>query len=137
MIPVLFINCSREPFVRWIMNGQKRYETRTRNTLKSLLSWALGERILIAETGRGGPVVRCSAVIDEIVEVHCKEDWDEYLQFTWVPVGSTYDWQPDTKVKYLYHLSDVKPVVPFFLPFTARRHGRIWAEYNGTVEFCG
>ena len=64
MIPVLFINCSGEPFVDWIIDGLKQFETRTRNTLKTLLSWALGRRILIAETGHGRPLVRCSAVID-------------------------------------------------------------------------
>ena len=130
MTPVIFINCSREPFVNWIMDGLKQYETRTRNTLKSLLTWALGERVLIAETGHGAPVVRCSAVIDRYVAVYTREQWEEYLQYTWVPVGSEYDWKPDTKVKYLYHLTDVKPVDPFELPKSCRRHGRVWAEYR-------
>ena len=131
MIPVLFINCSREPFVDWIIGGLKQFETRTRNTLKTLLSWALGERILIAETGHGRPLVRCSAVIDQVVAVYTREKWEEYLQSTWVQVGSQYDWQPNTKVKYLYHLSDVRPIAePFRLPQSCRRHGRVWAEYE-------
>ena len=66
MTPVIFINTTSSPFVDDIIDGRKTYETRTRNTLKSLLTWALGERILIAETGHGDPVVRCSAVIDYI-----------------------------------------------------------------------
>lgn len=130
MTPVLFINCSGIPFVNWIMEGLKQYETRTRNTLKSLLTWALGERILIAETGHGNPVVRCSAVIDQVISVTTREQWEEYLQYTWIPVGSKYDWTPDTKVKWLYHLTDVKPVAPFLLPNSCRRHGRVWAEYR-------
>ena len=69
MIPVLFINCLRERFVDWIIGGLKLYETRTRNTLKKLLDTYLGERILIAETGRGDPLVRCSAVIDQVIAV--------------------------------------------------------------------
>lgn len=131
MIPVLFINCSGEPFVDWIIGGLKQFETRTRNTLKTLLSWALGERILIAETGHGRPLVRCSAVIDQVIAVYSREKWEEYLQSTWIPVGSKYDWQPTTKVKYLYHLSDVRPIAePFHLPQSCRRHGRVWAEYE-------
>ena len=85
----------------------------------------------LAETGKDDPLVRCSAVIDEVVAVYDQATWEDYLQFTWVPVGSDYDWKPDTKVKHLYHLSDVRPVTkPFRLPKSARRHGRIWAEYE-------
>lgn len=128
---VLFVNCSRHPFIELMIGGLKLYETRTRHTLKSLLSWADGERILLAETGRGDPLVRCSAVIDQVIAVHTQEEWEDYLQFTWIPVGSEYDWKPTTKVKYLYHLSDVLPLArPFRLPHGCRRHGRVWAEYK-------
>lgn len=130
MTPVIFINCHGHPFVDDIIAGRKTYETRTRNTLKRLLQWALGERVLIAETGHGDPVVRCSAVIDRVVAVYTREAWEEYLQYTWVPVGSAYDWAPETKVKYLYHLTDVQPVDPFILPRSCHRHGRVWAEYR-------
>ena len=129
--PVLFINCKREPFVDWIMCLLKQYETRTRNTLKSLLARYLGERILIAETGHGDPLVRCSAVIDEIIAVYDQATWEDYLEQTWIPCGSTYDWKPTTKVKYLYHLKDVHPIAkPFRLPSSCRRPGRVWAEYE-------
>lgn len=134
MTPVLFINCTTEPFVDDIMCRLKEYETRSRNSLKSLLSWALGKRILIAETGYGAPLIKCSAVIDHYIAVHTREQWEEYLDLTWIPMGSKYDWQDNTKVKYLYHLSDVRPVKPFRLPFSCRRHGRVWAEYEGSVE---
>lgn len=125
--PVIFINCSRYPFIEWIMGGLKEYETRTRNTLGRFT----GERVLFAETGHGTPVVRFSAVIDQVVSVRSREAWDEYLQATWIPVGSSYDWQPDTKVKWLYRIKDVRPVAdPFRLPQSCRRHGRVWAEYE-------
>lgn len=131
MIPVLFINCLRERFVDWIIGGLKLYETRTRNTLKKLLDTYLGRRILIAETGRGDPLVRCSAVIDKAVAVYDRATWEDYLQFTWIPVGSDYDWKDGTKVKWLYHLTDVQPIAkPFRLPKSCRRHGRVWAEYE-------
>lgn len=124
MTPVIFINCTVEPYVDDIMSFLKQYETRTRNTLGRFL----GERVLLAETGHGRPLVKCSAVIDQVVSVHTREQWEEYLEQTWIPVGSIHDWQPDTKVKWLYHLTDVKPVVPFRLGPDCRRHGRVWAE---------
>ena len=126
MTSVIFINCKKEPFVDDIICYLKEYETRNRNTLGRFL----GERILIAETGKGAPLVKCSAVIDECIEVYTREQWDEYLELTWVPIGSSYDWQPDTKKKVLYHLSDIRQVTPFRLPYSAKRHGRVWAEYE-------
>lgn len=124
MLPIIFINCRHEPFVDDIIGGLKQYETRTRNTLGRFL----GEPVLIAETGKGGPVVKCYAVIDEIVPVRDKGTWDEYLEMTWVPRGSRYDWKPETKVKWLYHLSCVIPCEPFTPP-EGRRHGRVWMEF--------
>ena len=126
MTSVIFINCTIEPYIDDIMCHLKEYETRNRNTLGRFL----GERVLLAETGHGAPLVRCSAVIDEIISVHTREAWEEYLGQTWVPIGSKHDWQPDTKVKWLYSLSDVQPVEPFRLPRSCRRHGRVWAEYE-------
>ena len=134
MIPVIFINDSGEPYVKLIMSGQKTYETRSRNTLKSLLEWALDERVLIAETGHGAPIVRCSAVIDHLATIYTAERWNQLRKVHRVPVGDRYDWKPDTKVKWLYHLKDVRPVKPFRLPKESRRHGRTWAEYEGGYE---
>ena len=124
MTPVIFINCTVEPYVDDIMSFLKQYETRTRNTLGRFL----GERVLLAETGHGLPLVKCSAVIDEVISVTTQDEWEKYLELTWIPVGSIHDWQPDTKGKWLYHLADVKPVVPFWLGNDCRRHGRVWAE---------
>ena len=137
MTPVIFINCTDEPFVKDIMDILKQYETRNRNTLGRFL----GERVLLAETGHGQPLVKCSAVIDQVISVTTKEQWDEYLWASWIPEGSKYDWQPDTKVKWLYHLSNVKPVVPFRLGSDCVRHGRVWAElpdlYNVDYQNTG
>ena len=137
MTPVIFINCTVEPYVDDIMAYLKRYETRTRNTLGRFL----GERVLLAETGHGSPLVKCSAVIDQVISVSTREQWEEYLEQTWIPVGSIHDWQPDTKVKWLYHLTDVKPVVQFRIGPDCRRHGRVWAElpdlYNVDYQNTG
>lgn len=134
MTPVIFINCKTEPFVDDIMCYLKQYETRNRNTLGRFL----GERVLLAETGHGTPLVKCYAVIDEVISVTTKEAWDEYLEQTWIPVGSKYDWKPDTKIKWLYHLTDIQPIKPFRLPeswaSTRHDHGRVWTEYEGSIE---
>ena len=129
MTPAIFINCSRFPFVDEIMARLKQYETRSRNTLGRFL----GDRVLLAETGSGAPHVRCSAVIDEVISVTTKEQWEKYLEATWVPVGSSYDWQPDTKIKWLYHFTDIKPLKPFRLT-SGRRHGRVWMEAEGSEQ---
>lgn len=133
MIPVIFINCQDIPFVDDIISGRKTYESRTRNTLKSMLQFALGERILIAETGHGAPVIRCSAVIDHFGAVYTEDRWNDMRKVHCVPVGSKYDWRPDTKVKWLYNLTDVRPVDPLRLPSSCRRHGRVWAEYEWSI----
>lgn len=134
MMPIIFINCKGQPFVDQILAGTKEYETRTRNMLGRLN----GERVLIAETGHGRPLVKCSAYIDHYVELHSREQWEHvppnrhsYRCLSHIDSGSPYDWQPDTKVKYLYHLTDVHPVEPFRAP-EGRRHGRVWMEYEGS-----
>lgn len=127
MTPALFINCRRQKFIDQIMALDKEYETRTRNTLKNLMDSYLGERIYLAETGNGQPLVRCSAVIDHIIAVYTPERWKKYRKLAQIPVGSEYDWKPGTTVKWLYHLSDVQPVDPFRLT-EGVRHGRVWME---------
>lgn len=122
--PVVFINCKEQPFLDRIMNGTKVYETRTRNTLGNLL----GERVLLAETGHGKPTVRCSARIECIISVHVPEYWERYRKYLGIDSGSRYDWHPDTRIKWLYRLTDVRQVEPF-TPDLGRRHGRVWAEY--------
>lgn len=132
MTPVIFINCRQHPFIEGIMTGSKQYETRTRNTMRKLMESHLGERFLLAETGNGDPVVRCSAIIDHIVAVYTRSEWEKYLPYT-MTAGTDYDWTPETAVKWLYRLVNVEAVNPFTLPRSCRRHGRIWAEYERSV----
>lgn len=128
LLPIIFINCDKVPFVDAIIGNRKHYETRTRNTLGRFL----GEPVLLAETRHGRkPIVKAMATIDQIVSVSTKEHWDEYMDLTGIPVGSSYDWQPDTKVKWLYRLKDVFPVTDPFVPVEGRMHGRVWMEYEG------
>lgn len=127
MIPVVFVNCSSVPYVDMILSGKKVFETRSRNTLKSLV----GRRVLIAETGKGSPVIRCSARITTAFTLENSFAWNMFRDYTAVPEGTTHDWKEGTKVKWLYELSSVRPVsVPFVLPSDSIRHGRVWAEYT-------
>ena len=128
MMPIVFINCSKYPFIDEIMNGSKKFETRTRDTLSRF--W--GERVLIAETGKGHSLVRCSAVIGPTYMVTDRKDWDDrFRKDACIIPGSSYDWNTETKVKYLYKLVDVRPVSVPFTPAEGKRHGRVWMEYNG------
>lgn len=126
MIPVVFINCRSLPFLDDILAGRKTIETRTRDTLRTVSD--MGRRVYLAETGKGRPVIRASAVIGSGRPVD-RSDFDCVRRRTCIPVGSRYDWQPDTKVKYCYNLYDVRPVEPFTPP-EGRRHGRVWMEYE-------
>ena len=132
MTPVVFINSSETPFVDLILKGLKRYETRTRDTLTHNL---FGRRVLIAETGHGRPLIRCSAVIATREPSLSRDLWEKWYRVpAQISKGSRYDWQPGTRKKYAYKLTDVRPVKPFLLPQDARRHGRIWAEYEGEIS---
>lgn len=129
MIPVVFINCSLFPFVFAIMSGMKLFETRTRNTLKSLI----GKRVFLAETGKGKPVVKCLATIDYMVRVDNYKTWIQYRKQCFIKPRTLFDWSHGTRYKYLYHLTDIQPV-PEFIPPEGFRHGRTWMEYYPDPE---
>lgn len=124
MIPIVYINSRSVPFVSLIMQRIKIYETRTRNMLNSIV----GMRVLIAETGNGNPVIRCSARIASVFPVRSSAEWESLARSHCVPVGSEYDWKPTTKIKWLYTLTDVQPVPAFPIPDGRIPHGRSWAE---------
>ena len=126
MIPILFINCSSAPFLDKIMNRQKIFETRSRNMLRSLV----GQRVLLAETGKGKPpIVRCSVIIRSGFPVESFHEWDMFRDYTQVRTDSPFEWSDTTKRKWLYELSDIRPVSPF-TPSEGLRHGRVWMEYH-------
>ena len=128
MTPIVFINTKDVPFVDLIITGEKRYETRTRNTLGGLV----GRRVLIAETGHGKPIVRCEATISMVWRMTKKDKalWDsEIKEESCIPNNSEYDWKPNTTAKYAYLIEDVVPCSPF-IPPEGKRHGRVWMEYE-------
>ena len=126
MTPVVFINCTSAPFLDDIMSGRKVFETRTRDTLGRLA----GRRVLLAETGNGRPVIRCSAVIGEAIPVRSAQEWRSLRHAHNIKRGNRYDWQPGQRVKYCYPLRDVWPLAVPFTPPEGTRHGRAWMEYD-------
>lgn len=124
---ILYINCKLFPFVSWILAGLKLYETRSRNTLKSLV----GKTVYIAETGKHKrPLIRCKAFISDCIMIESKTIYNAFRKETRIEKGSCYDWKADTKRKYLYRLSSVERVKEFYIPedCTIIRHGRVFAE---------
>lgn len=131
MVPIIFINCKKYPFVKQILHGEKEYETRNRCTLHRFI----GERVYLAETGkRRYPYVIGSAIIDEGIEDFKGDWWESHRNKLCIPAGSEYDWNDNTKKKVAYHLTDVRYVAPFVVTPLFKRHGRIWAEYGKEVK---
>jgi len=130
MIPIIFINCKHFPFIDQIIKNEKLIETRTRNTLRAFI----GQRVFLAETGHGRPVVRCSVVIDSVSVYHSRSAWETVRQLACIPYDSKYDWKPETKHKYAYSIFNVIPCTPF-VPPEGKRHGRVSMDYNPVPGF--
>ena len=123
---IVFINCDLFPFISWIISGKKLFETRNRNTLKSLI----GKTVFLAETGKGKrPVIRCIATIESSIVVQDMKTYNQYRKFTRVKKGSVFDFVPG-KRKILYKLSNVQKI-PAFVPCEGKRYGFSYMEYTG------
>lgn len=123
---IVYINCALFPFIDLIIKGLKLYETRNRNTLKSLI----GKTIYIAETGKGKrPIIRCRCVITECLTITDRKTYNQYRQWTRVEKGSCFDFIPgQTKKKVLYKLENVQACKPFPVPENVIKHGRTYCE---------
>lgn len=123
MTPGIFINDGQHPFTGWILSGAKTYETRSRRTLHRFI----GKHVAIVRTGKGNPVVVGYADIDCCFECRDKAFYNTFRYET-LTCATAYDWTPDIKVKYLYHLVNVSRCDPYQVPGDAVRHGRTWVE---------
>ena len=122
---ILYINCSLFPFIELILSGRKIYETRNRNTLKSLI----GKTVFLAQTGTGKrPVIYGSCTISGLETIKDKRTYNKYRKYTCIEKGSCFDWKSSTKQKVLYHLDNVQRCKPFTIPENVIRHGRIYCE---------
>ena len=125
-MPILFINCALFPFIQWILSGLKTYETRNKNTLKSLV----GKTIFLAETGKHKkPIVYGIATITNVLCITSLKEYNRYRKQCMVKKGSVFDFIPGKK-KYLYALSNVQKIIPF-VPAEGIRHGRIYMDFAG------
>jgi hypothetical protein len=125
MIPVIGINSSSAPFMSDIGAGRKILETRSRNMLGRLC----GQPVILAETRQGGYLAMYIAVLQSARAVRSKEEWEDLRPLHRVPVGSKYDWKPDTRVKWTYEITVLRILNPFRVP-EGIRHGRTWMEFN-------
>lgn len=119
----IYVNCARFPFIVWILSGLKPYETRTRNTLRALIS----QRVFLIETGNGRPMITGSAIITgaELVPYADRRKRNR-AQIT----GTPYDVKPGG-AKWFYRLADVQPLpAPIPLPATRENHGRSWTAWE-------
>lgn len=129
MRPVIGINSSSAPFMTEIGAGLKTLETRSRNTLGRFV----GKRVMLAETKQGGYLAMYTAIIRAAHRIDSPEAWEALRPLHRVPVGSKYDWKPDTRVKWAYEITSLRRLCPFRVP-EGRRHGRVWMEYEPPLK---
>lgn len=123
---VIGINSSSAPFMRDIGALLKRLETRSKN----MLGRYVGQRVILAETKQGGYLAMYSAVIRSARDIRTPEEWNALRPLHRVPEGNVlYDWKPDTRVKWVYELTDIRRLRPFMVP-EGIRHGRTCMEYE-------
>jgi hypothetical protein len=124
----VFINSKDVPYARWIVDGKKRIETRTRRMLHKLI----GETVGIIETGNENPKIIGWVTIGRGYFCDRKMWENGERDLACVPVGSKFDldrkWQDG---KWCYELrSPIKMAQPYPLPKNAIRHGRVWCEFD-------
>lgn len=122
MIPGIFINCTRAPFIALILLHLKRDETRTRDMLGALA----GRRVALIETGGPAPIVRGYATIGPARRVSYDDTRARDAAYI---MGTPYDIKPDG-TKVFYRLTNVRPCRPYALPADHVNHGRAWTEFN-------
>ena len=123
----VFVNSKTAPYTELILAQLKSIETRTRNTLKSLI----GKRVGIIETGKGAARIVGYVTITK-AEFCPAEKLEEYRDKTRIPYGDKYNkcgthaGQPG---KWFYYLEEPERCTPFVIPSNAVRHGRVYVEF--------
>ncbi len=124
MIPVVFINCDKIPYVDLMIDGKKILETRHFNTLGGLV----GRRVLIAETHKGKePVIRCSCVLKNPKRMDFLGLWGLASIDACIPNYEDW-WDFKRPGRWTYEVHDVRNA---HHPWKeGKRHGRVWMEYE-------
>lgn len=104
-----------------IVGGYKTIETRSKNTLKSLV----GERAAVIRTSPNGGKSKVVGYVTITRYEYCPYTlFRMYYPDHLVPVGSKFDCTG--RGKYFYHLSDPEVCEPY-TPQYCGNHGRRWA----------
>ena len=118
----IYINCKKNPFIDWIISGQKTSETRTKNVLAPLV----GKTVYIIETGTSRkPIVR--AIADVVSSARVPFEDIEARRLAMI-AGTDYDIKPGS-FKVFYRLENVRSVAPFLAPDTRVNAGRSYTEF--------
>lgn len=120
-----FINDTKVPFTSLILSLGKPYETRNVRSLHRVMN----ERIAIIRTRKGyAPIVVGYVTISNCIECHDENEFRKYSAKCFVD-GTEFDWNKNTKHKYLYEMSNPVRCDPYRVPENAVRHGRVWCEW--------
>lgn len=118
----IYINCSRNPFIDWILSGSKAHETRSRDVLAPLV----GKKVYLIETGTASvPLVRAVADVVSSARVPFS---DVAAREAAGIMGTAYDIKPGSS-KVFYRLANVRRIDPFFAPVSRANHGRSYTEF--------
>lgn len=119
----IYINCRRYPFVTWILDGWKPYETRTERALHPLI----GQRVFLIETGRGKSMIIGSATIASAQLVF----YSDVLKRQQAQIlGTDYDILPKS-YKWFYRMKDTEWLPkPIPAPETRKNHGRSYCTWE-------
>lgn len=111
-----------------IVSGVKTIETRSKNTLRSLV----GERVAIAWSNGRKHRKQNWQIIGYVTissNSFCEfEDFDKFFNQHFVSEFDEF-YPKDGNGKWFYHLTDAEECEPYPLPSSAIRHGRSWCEF--------
>ena len=123
----IFINESKVKFIELILNQEKLFETRNRDTLKGLFEQnKLYERVALVSTGKGKPIVKGYANIRKGFKA-CYEEINQIDSALYIK-NTPYECKPG-KEKMLYSIEFPIKCEPYTIPENTVYHGRSWCEW--------
>lgn len=123
----IFINESKVKFIELILNQEKLFETRNRDTLKGIFeNNNLYEYIALVSTGKGKPIIKGYAYIRKGFSV--KEPELNQIDSVLFIKNTPYECKPG-KEKMLYSIEYPVKCEPYTIPENAVYHGRSWCEW--------
>ncbi len=113
-----------QPYANYITHNLKKWETRSKDVLGSLVGERVGIITKSKPSGKydtlvGYATIKASAKVDA-------ETLDMFRDWTCIPRGSKYD---TGKARHVYIMQDASCIMPRFVNIT-KHHGRSWCEYE-------